>query len=67
MDMLKQLNDAINLIEESLCDEIDLDKVAELACVSKDSFIRFFSYITGMTLNEYIRRRRLAQVRYQGT
>ncbi len=59
MDMLKQLNDAINLIEESLCDEIDLDKVAELACVSKDSFIRFFSYITGMTLNEYIRRRRL--------
>ncbi len=57
--MLKQLNEAISYIEENLCEEINLDIVAEIACVTKDSFIRFFSYMTGMTLNEYIRRRRL--------
>lgn len=59
MDMIRHLNNAVTYIEESLCDEIDLDTVAEIACVSKDSFTRFFSYLTGMTLNEYIRRRRL--------
>ncbi len=59
MDMLKQLNNAMRLIEENLRCEIDFDKAAGLACVSKDSFMRFFVYMTGMTLNEYIRRRRL--------
>lgn len=59
MDMLKQLNSAIEYIEENLHGEISLDAVAQIACISKDSFMRFFGYITGMTLNEYIRRRRL--------
>ena len=59
MDMLKQLNDAISHIESSLCDDIDFDKVTQIACITKDSFARFFSYMTGMTLAEYIRRRRL--------
>ena len=59
MDMLKQLNSAIAYIESNLCEEINFDSVAGIACVTKDSFARFFSYITGMTLNEYIRRRRL--------
>jgi len=59
MDMLKQLNAAIAYIESNLCAEIDLDEAARLACVTTDSFLRFFSYMTGMTLTEYIRRRRL--------
>ncbi len=59
MDMLKQLNTAIEYIEENLCAEIELDVAAGFACVSADSFVRFFSYMTGMTLTEYIRRRRL--------
>ena len=41
MDMLKQLNSAIEYIESNLCDEVDLDAVARIACVTKDSFIRF--------------------------
>ena len=65
MDMLKQLNSAIAYIESNLCDEIDFDIVAQIACVTKDSFIRFFSYMTGMTLNEYIRRRRLTLSAYE--
>ena len=59
MNMLKQLNSAIEYIEANLCAEFDLDTAAGIACVTADSFIRFFSYMTGMTLTEYIRRRRL--------
>lgn len=59
MNMLKQLNAAIEYIETNLCAEFDLDTAAGIACVTADSFIRFFSYMTGMTLTEYVRRRRL--------
>lgn len=64
MNMLKQLNAAVEYIEANLCAEFDLGKAAELACVTADSFIRFFSYMTGMTLTEYIRRRRLTLAAY---
>ncbi len=61
MNMLKQLNLAINYIEGKLCcNELNLDEAAKIACVTSDSFLRFFSYMTGMTLNEYVRRRRLS-------
>lgn len=59
MNMLKQLNAAIEYIEANLCAEFDLGTAAGIACVTADSFIRFFSYMTGMTLTEYVRRRRL--------
>lgn len=59
MDMLKQLNDALSYVESNLCEEIDIDKAARIACVTTDSFMRFFSYMTGMSLNQYIRCRRL--------
>ena len=65
MDLLNRLNDAVTYIEANLCDEIDMDKLAQIACVTKDSFIRFFSYMTGMTLKEYIRRRRLTLAAYE--
>jgi len=61
MNMPDQLNAAMHYIEENLCGEIDLEKLARIAGVSQDSFLRFFSYMTGMTLNEYIRRRRLSR------
>lgn len=41
MNILKQLNLAINYIERNLCNEINLDEVAKLACITKDSFLRF--------------------------
>ena len=57
--MLKQLNSAIEYIEQNLCAEFSIDEAARRACVTADSFMRFFSYMTGMTLNEYVRRRRM--------
>ena len=49
----------IAYIENSLCGDPDPNKAAAIACVSTDTFLRFFSYITGMTLTDYIRKRRL--------
>lgn len=65
MNMLKQLNDAVDYIERNLCGKPDIDKAASIACVTADSFGRFFSYMTGMTVNEYIRRRRLTLAAYE--
>jgi len=62
--MLKQLTDAMRFVEENLQSEIDFEEVSKIACVTKDSFMRFFSYMTGMTLKEYVRRRRLTLAAY---
>lgn len=59
MDMIKQLNAAVDYIESNLQGEIDMDRLSRVACLSNGSFTRFFSYMVGMTLKEYIRRRRL--------
>ncbi len=61
MNMLRQLNRAMEYIEENIAGEIDGRELARVACVSQDSFVRFFSYMTGMTLAEYVRRRRLSR------
>lgn len=65
MDILKRFNDAIKYLEANIRDEINMDELSQIACVTKDSFIRFFSYMSGMTLSEYIRRRRLSLAAYE--
>ncbi len=59
MDILKQLNNAVIFIEDNLCGDIDTDKIAEIALCPYDKFKRFFSYITNMSVSEYVRKRRL--------
>ncbi|RAL21366.1 AraC family transcriptional regulator [Thermoflavimicrobium daqui] len=59
MDLLKNWNEAINYIEENLTNEIDYKEVARLAVCSEYHFKRMFSFLAGITLSEYIRRRRL--------
>lgn len=61
MDSLKHLNLAMKYIEANLEGEIDFQKAAQIACCSEYHFRRMFSFLSGMPLNEYIRRRRLAQ------
>jgi transcriptional regulator (araC/xylS family) len=65
VNILKQLNDAVEYIEANLCNKIDTDELARIACATPDSFIRFFSYMSGITLNVYIRRRRLTLAAYE--
>lgn len=59
MDTLVQLNKAINYIEENLTNQIDYQEVVKIACCSEYHFTRMFSFLAGITLSEYIRRRRL--------
>lgn len=59
MDWLSKMNSAIDYIEDNLTDEINLNMVCMKACCSSYNFQRMFSFITDITLAEYIRRRRL--------
>lgn len=59
--MLKQLNEIIEYIEQHLTDDISLKEIAKLAGVSDYHFRTIFYYITGMTIPEYIKTRRLSE------
>lgn len=59
MNGLKALNDAIGYIEERLTGEIDTKEAAKRAYCSEYHFQRMFSFLSGVPLAEYIRRRRL--------
>ena len=65
MDSLKKMNDALNYIEESLDGEIDFKEVARLAFCSEYHFQRMFSFLAGVSLSEYIRRRRLTVAAFE--
>lgn len=59
MDWLMRMNRALDHIEMNLANEIVLKDVAQCACCSSHQFQRMFSFITNVSLAEYIRRRRL--------
>ena len=59
MDSLRNMNNALAYIEEHLTDEIDYREVSRIACCSEYHFKRMFSFLSGIGLSEYIRRRRL--------
>ena len=60
MDAFISLNKAMQYIEEHLLDEIHDKQLSRIACCSEYHFRRMFSFLAGMPLGEYIRRRRLA-------
>jgi len=60
MDALKHMNDAMKYIEENLFGVIRIQTAARIACCSEYHFKRMFSYLSGYSLGEYIRYRRLA-------
>lgn len=60
MEWIERLNGAINYIEEHLQDNIDMEQVARIACCSSYHFQRMFTYMAGLPLSEYLRRRRMS-------
>lgn len=65
MDLLKNMNGAIKFIEDNLTNEIDFKEVARLAYCSEYHFKRMFSLLAGISLSEYIRRRRLTLAAFE--
>ena len=59
MDSCTRLNEAVAYIEANLINDIDMKKVARRAYCSEYHFKRMFSFLAGISLSEYIRRRRL--------
>ena len=59
--MLKAFNKAMDYIEDHLTENIESQKIAQIALVSDYHFRRMFSYLTGLSLSEYIRKRRLSE------
>lgn len=69
MEWIERLNRAIGYIEENLTEEIDYEQLGRIACCSAYHFQRMFSYMAGMPISEYIRKRKmsLATVDLQGS
>ena len=65
MDSLKTMNEALSYIEENLLNDIDLKEAARIALCSEYHFQRMFSFLAGVTLSEYIRRRRLTLAAFE--
>lgn len=65
MDLLKNMNEALTYIEENLTNEVDFKEVARRALCSEYYFKRMFSFLAGIPLSEYIRRRRLTLAAFE--
>ncbi|MED1865760.1 AraC family transcriptional regulator [Fictibacillus nanhaiensis] len=65
MDSLKSMNDALEYLEEHLQVEIDFAEVARRAYCSEYHFKRMFSFLAGIPLSEYVRRRRLTLAAFE--
>lgn len=65
MEWLKNVSKAIEYIEENLERDISYNEAARIACCSTHYFQRMFSYVAGIPLSEYIRRRRMTQAAFE--
>ena len=59
MDWIQAIENAINYIEKHICEDLDYKEIAKTAYSSSYHFQRMFGIMCGITLGDYIRRRRL--------
>lgn len=60
MEWIDRLNASIRYLEEHLTDEPDYSKAAQVACCSSYHYQRIFTYLAGIPLSEYLRRRKMS-------
>lgn len=65
MNMLESLNGALDYIEQNLENEMDEREIAKRAYCSIYHFKRMFSFLAGIPLQEYVRRRRLTLAAFE--
>lgn len=61
MERLQYMVASIEFIEDNLDGELLIEDIAKVACMSKFHYQRMFSMLTGFTLSEYIRNRRITK------
>ena len=59
MDSISSMNEALSYMEDHLTEDVDYGEVAKIAHCSEYHFKRMFSLLSGISLSEYVRRRRL--------
>ncbi len=59
MEWIEGMNRAIDYMESNLAGRIETSKAARIAACSEFHFLRMFAFVTGVTVSEYIRRRRM--------
>ena len=59
MNWVERINNAIAYIDDNLLGEICYDKISRITLTPISLFQRFFILVAGVTLSEYIRRRKL--------
>jgi len=60
VDWIQSLSKAIHYIENNLTNDISVDDVSNNVYASSFNFQRVFNLVTGMTIGDYIRNRRLS-------
>jgi len=61
MDWLKGMNQVVDYVEENLTRPMSYESLARVVGCSVYEFSRIFSFMAGMSVSEYIRRRKLSQ------
>lgn len=59
MEWLKRMVDSVEYIEEHIEEPPDVEKIAKIACSSTFHFQRMFNMLAGITVAEYVRKRKL--------
>ncbi|MFD2627318.1 AraC family transcriptional regulator [Oceanobacillus kapialis] len=59
MEALNRMAESLAYMEERLDSGINVEEIAKIACMSKFHYQRMFTMLTGYTVAEYIRKRRL--------
>ncbi len=60
MNWLRQFNDTLDFIERNITKDITSEDIVRISYVSYNHFLRMFMILSGMTVSEYIRKRRLS-------
>lgn len=60
MNDVRQLQAAVDFMEENITEEMEIEEIAKKACMSPFHFQRVFSVLCGYTVGEYLRNRRLS-------
>ena len=65
MNMLESMNRTIEYIEEHLLEELHMPMLANIAGTSESDIQKTFYALTGISIVEYVRRRRLSLAGYE--
>lgn len=60
MEWLSKMNSALGYIELNLEGKIDYGEVSRIACSSLTRFQRMFTFMTDMTIGDYVKRRKMS-------